>query len=141
MIRFGQNMLRMIPAIQPPGTEYGCRCTATPHHGIVDPPVEPVYPELLLLPLFRLGRLLAAWRAWLRARDASRNWQLSPTKSATKWRNQLEKGNWTPKKISRTIRYGQPFSARNERTGGQPHGMNLKAVISFGTMQLGIFYR
>ncbi|MET0155761.1 MAG: colicin E5-related ribonuclease [Rickettsiales bacterium] len=35
-----------------------------------------------------------------------------------KWRNQIEKGNWTPEKITRTIRYGERFKARNERTGG-----------------------
>jgi SPP1 gp7 family putative phage head morphogenesis protein len=36
------------PAISPPGTEFGCRCIAVPYHGIFDPPIEPVYPELLL---------------------------------------------------------------------------------------------
>lgn len=51
-----------------PGEDYGCRCTAEPYHGlaIYDPPIEPVYPELLLLPLLRIPRLLNAWRLWIR---------------------------------------------------------------------------
>lgn len=40
-----------------PGDEYGCRCWAEPYTGeIYDPPLEDVYPELLLLPLLRAGR-------------------------------------------------------------------------------------
>lgn len=116
--REGQVFAWDDPAISPPGTEHECRCTAVPYHGIVDPPIEPVYPELALLPLFRVGRLLSAWRALGRQRAASRNWQLSPTKSPTKWRNQVEKGNWTPEKISDTIRNGSAQAVKNERTGG-----------------------
>lgn len=111
------------PATGHPGEAYGCRCWAEPYYGfdnapIHDPPLESVYPEAFIIPLLRIPRLIAAWQAWLRAREASRNWQLSSTKSVTKWRNQIEKGNWTPEKITRTIRYGQRFKARNERTGG-----------------------
>jgi hypothetical protein len=58
-----------------------------PQHTIYDPPLEPVYPEFFIVPLLRVGRLATAWRAWLQASAASRNWQLSPTKSALKWRN------------------------------------------------------
>lgn len=87
------------PAIQPPGTEYGYRCTAIPYHGIVDPPIEPAYPELLLLPLFRIGRLLSAWRALGRQHVTSRNWKLGSHKTPVKWRNRLEKGEWTLEKI------------------------------------------
>jgi len=44
-----------------PGDEIGCRCWAEPYGGAIDdPPLEPVYPELLFLPLFRFGRLLGA---------------------------------------------------------------------------------
>lgn len=41
-----------------PGEDYGCRCTAEPYYGYVifDPPIETVYPELVLLPLLRIGR-------------------------------------------------------------------------------------
>jgi|GEM_PF-7116926 len=38
-----------------PGEEYGCRCFAEPYE-INDPPIEDVYPELVLLPLLRVGR-------------------------------------------------------------------------------------
>jgi SPP1 gp7 family putative phage head morphogenesis protein len=44
-----------------PGTEPGCRCVAIPYIApqrvIYDPPIEPVYPELLLLPATRLARI------------------------------------------------------------------------------------
>lgn len=107
-----------------PGEDYNCRCWAEPYYGWgeqerpYDQRIESVYPEALIVPLLRIPRFVAAWRLWLRAREESQNWQLSPTKSATKWRNQIEKGNWTPEKITRTIRYGQRFKTRNERTGG-----------------------
>lgn len=40
-----------------PGEDYGCRCTAEPYYGYVinDPPIEQVYPELILVPLLRVG--------------------------------------------------------------------------------------
>lgn len=112
--REGQVFAWDDPAIPPPGTEYGCRCTATPYPGIVDPPIEPVYPELLLLPLFRIGRLLAAWRTLGRQRATSRTWKLGSHKTPTKWRNRLEKGDWTPEKITRTIREGKAYPAPNK---------------------------
>ena len=102
------------PAYRKAFTEYGCRCTATPYSGIVDPPIKPVYPELLLLPLFRIGRLLAAWRMLGRQRTAGRTWKLGSHKTPTKWRNRLEKGDWTPEKITRTIREGKAYPAPNK---------------------------
>jgi hypothetical protein len=53
------------PGTGNPGEDYGCRCTAEPYHGtdiINDPPIEPAYPELVLIPLLRLREsiLLAA---------------------------------------------------------------------------------
>lgn len=83
-----------------------------------DPPIEPVYPELTIIPILRVGRLATAWQEWLAIRKVSKNWQLSPTKSKIKWRNRIEKGNWTPQKITNTIRYGNRFRVKNERTGG-----------------------
>ncbi len=49
------------PATGHPGEDYNCRCTAEPYNGsadmmINDPPIQPIYPELLLLPVLRLGR-------------------------------------------------------------------------------------
>jgi SPP1 gp7 family putative phage head morphogenesis protein len=43
-----------------PGEAPNCRCTAEPYYGPYDPPIEPVYPELIFLPLARLGKILGA---------------------------------------------------------------------------------
>jgi hypothetical protein len=42
-----------------PGEDFNCRCTAEAYYGPYDPPIEPVYPELIFLPLARLGKILA----------------------------------------------------------------------------------
>ncbi|MET0155760.1 MAG: phage minor head protein [Rickettsiales bacterium] len=51
-----------------PGEDYNCRCIAEPYYGspydIYDPPIEPVYPERVIIPLLRIPRLIIAWRAW-----------------------------------------------------------------------------
>ncbi len=43
-----------------PGDDFNCRCWAEPvprtTANIYDPPIEPVYPELVFLPFYRLGR-------------------------------------------------------------------------------------
>jgi hypothetical protein len=83
-----------------------------------EPGLDPVYPELLLIPFLRIPRLIAAWRAWVLARRASREWQLSKTKSAQKWANRMEKGSWIPEKITQTIKNGTQYKVKNERTGG-----------------------
>jgi SPP1 gp7 family putative phage head morphogenesis protein len=46
------------PTTGHPGEDYNCRCVAEPYtgHVINDPPIEPVYPELFLFPLLRIGR-------------------------------------------------------------------------------------
>lgn len=99
-----------------PGDAVNCRyvaiLTLPPEPGL-----EPVYPELLLLPLLRIPRLIIAWRAWVLERRVSREWQLSKTKSTQKWANQLEKGGWTPDKIIQTIRNGTAHKAINKSTG------------------------
>lgn len=52
-----------------PGEEFGCRCWAEPIKddpdlsGIYDPPIEPVYPEVLLVPALRLGKGLVGVRS------------------------------------------------------------------------------
>ena len=112
--RAGQVFAWNDPSIRPPGSDPGCRCTAEPYDGPADPPIDPVFPELALLPLFRVGRLLSAWRAIARQRAVSRSWTLGSHKSAVKWRNRLEKGDWTPAKITRIIRQGKPYRAPNK---------------------------
>ncbi len=106
-----------------PGDDYNCRCQAEPYYpldgsDIDDPPLNPVYPELLIIPLLRIAKLYNLWSDWVRNRNVSENWQLSSTKSATRWRNRIEKGDWTPNKITQTIRNGDRYRVINERTGG-----------------------
>lgn len=96
-----------------PGDEYGCRCTAEPYYSFTDKPLEPVYPEFALIPLLRVGRLAAAWRAWALQRNLSREWTLGSHKSAIQWRNRLEKGDWTPEKITTVIRRGNRLDTYN----------------------------
>lgn len=100
-----------------PGEDYNCRCWAEPYYGLVDlpndPPIEPVYPELLIIPLLRTGRLISAWRTWALQNRVSREWKLGWHKSEIKWANRMEKGGWTPERITRTIRWGTPYKAPN----------------------------
>ncbi len=58
-----------------PGTEAGCRCTAVPYYGRVidDKPLEPVYPELLLLPITRFGGILSSLIRAVRDRAGTLN--------------------------------------------------------------------
>lgn len=103
------------PATGNPGDEPGCRCMAVPYYGNPYPDaIEPIYPEALIIPLLRIPKLIAAWRAWNAARAASRSWQLGSHKTQLKWRNRLEKGNWTPEKITRTIRDEKAYKAPNK---------------------------
>lgn len=107
-----------------PGSEPGCRCWAEPYTPPSaedvpdDPPIEEVYPELLLPLLLPVGRIATAWRNWLLRRGESRSWQLSPYKSAITWGNRIQKGGWTPEKITEIIRRGSRVKVKNERTGG-----------------------
>lgn len=43
-----------------PSDDFGCRCWAEPYYGFIpyDPPIEPVYPELIFLPLLRFGGII-----------------------------------------------------------------------------------
>lgn len=104
-----------------PGEDFGCRCTAEPYvqeflpndPSINDPPLEDVYPEAVLIPLLKIPRLIIAWRLWILQRNLSKTWKLGKHKSAQKWANRMEKGNWTPDKISETIRNGEAHNAPN----------------------------
>lgn len=109
-----------------PGVDYNCRCWAEPYYGLPetalpdDPPLESVYPEFAMIPLLRVPRLIGAWRAWIRIRQISRSWKLADYKSAQKWANRLEKGNWTPEKITHTIRYRNRYKAINKTRNNTP---------------------
>jgi Phage Mu protein F like protein/Colicin E5 ribonuclease domain len=103
------------PSTGHPGEDYGCRCWAEPYHGLViyDPPIEPVYPEFLLLPLLRTLWLLNAWRLWVLGRRVNAEWRLGAHKSAKRWASQIENRRWTPEEITETIKNGEKFPAPN----------------------------
>lgn len=100
------------------GDGINCRCWAELFQGV--PPeqgLDSIYPELLFIPLLRIPSLIQAWRTWQLARRASKEWQLSKNKSDKKWANQIQQGQWTPQKISETIKRGTPYKAINKKTG------------------------
>ena len=65
----------------------------------------------------RFPQLAIIWRAWFLRRRATEAWKLSTRKTPEKWKNQLGKGNWTPEKITQTIRNGTPHKAKDKETG------------------------
>ncbi|NBX67055.1 MAG: hypothetical protein EBQ96_08680 [Proteobacteria bacterium] len=99
-----------------PGDDYNCRCWAEEIDQIDDPPIQPVYPELLLVPLLRLGRLYNVWKLWSQSKDPE--WTLGGKKSATRWGNQLRNRNWTPEQITKTIKNGVKYPAPNKVNTG-----------------------
>jgi SPP1 gp7 family putative phage head morphogenesis protein len=106
-----------------PGEDYNCRCWAEPasheqYWQMVDPPIEPAYPELIFLSFLGFGRIGFAWRSWVIAGKAKRNWTLGSHKSPKKWANQFEKRGWTPEEINRTINKGKKYPAPNKVNKG-----------------------
>lgn len=105
-----------------PGEDFNCRCWAQPVinrvdiDAINDPPIEPVYPELLLIPLLRVGRLYNLWRLWLNRKDT--DWVLGGHKSETRWGNQLRNRDWSPEQITEAIRHGKQYPAPNKVNKG-----------------------
>lgn len=104
-----------------PGEEINCRCWAEPvpedsEDELFPDAIEPVFPELLLIPFLRGGRLYRLWRGWLNKRKS--NWILGKYKSPTRWGNQLKKRDWTPEQITRTIKNGKRFKAPNKVNPG-----------------------
>lgn len=78
-----------------------------------DPPLEPVYPELLVLPYLGVGRLYQVWRVWVFSRRVNAEWRLGSYKSDKRWANQIRKRDWTPEQITKTIKYGKRHKAPN----------------------------
>lgn len=108
---FNPNQPR-VPAGSPDGGQWTDGDDADPPV-INDPPIEEVYPELLILPFLRIPRMLNAWRLWALSRRESRDWTLGKFKSDKRWASQLEKRDWTPEKITETIKHGKRFEAPN----------------------------
>lgn len=105
-----------------PGEDFGCRCWAEnikqPHKVIIDPPIRPVYPELLILPYLGFGRIWSLWRAWSLIRDENPLWILGKHKSPKRWGNQLRNRNWSPEEITQAIKKGKQFPAPNKVNPG-----------------------
>jgi len=80
---------------------------------IYDPPLEPVYPELLILPFLRIGRIILAFRRFIESGRDVANWTFGSHKSPKRWATQIEKRNWTPQEITQTIKYGRKYPAPN----------------------------
>jgi len=70
---------------------------------IDEPPIEKVYPELLILPFLRIPGILNAWRVWAPGRRESREWTPGKFKSAKRRANRMESRNWTPEDITETM--------------------------------------
>jgi len=102
-----------------PGEEFNCRCWAEPietQDDIYDPPIRPVYPELLLIPLLRVSRLFTLWKLW--ANNKNTDWTLGKHKSETRWGSQLRNRDWTPEQITTTIKNGKRYPAPNKVNKG-----------------------
>jgi hypothetical protein len=80
---------------------------------IDDPPLEPVYPELLFLPYFRIGRIILAFRRFIETGRRGADWSFGKFKSPKRWANQLEKRDWTPDEITETIAKGKSYRVEN----------------------------
>jgi len=89
-----------------------------PEDEIDDPPLEPVYPELLILPFLRTGRLIAALRRLIESGRRGADWKFGSYKSPKRWANQLEERKWTPDEISQVIKNGKKFPAPNKVNPG-----------------------
>jgi Colicin E5 ribonuclease domain len=87
-----------------------------PKRYIDDPPLESVYPELLILPLLRTPKIIASFQRLIQSifQGKPRDWRLGDHKSYQKWTNRLEAGNWTAEKIDDTIKHGRAVPAPNK---------------------------
>lgn len=99
-----------------PGEDYNCRCWAEKIEDIDDPPIQPVYPEALLLPLLRVGKIYTLWKIWSEIKKPE--WTLGKHKSPTRWGNQLRNRRWTPEQITKTIEKGAKYPAPNKVNKG-----------------------
>ncbi|MFA6280387.1 MAG: colicin E5-related ribonuclease [Bdellovibrionales bacterium] len=81
---------------------------------IDDPPLKPVYPEVLLLPFLRVPRILGAVRAFIAVNRRGADWTLGQFKTPKRWANQMEKRNWTPDEITQTIKLGKKYPSPNK---------------------------
>lgn len=105
-----------------PGEDYNCRCWADPYEDDDAPykdAIEPVYPELYIIPFMRGGTFVKlAWMAWREIDKRDTTWTLGKFKKQQKWARQIEERGWTPQKITNTIKYGWRHRAPNKVNPG-----------------------
>lgn len=123
-----------VPAGRPGGGQWTDGDDGAPI--INDPPIEEVYPELLIVPLLRIPRLLNAWRLWVLSRREAGDWTLGAHKTPKRWAKQPEERNWTPDDITETIKYGRRYKAPNKVRKApiraqRQRGMSIMAVMLF----------
>jgi hypothetical protein len=81
--------------------------------------IEPVYPELYIIPFFRGGTFVKyAWMLWREINKRDSEWTLGKFKKPQKWARQIEERNRTPQKITDTIKYGTRHRAQNKVNQG-----------------------
>lgn len=85
-----------------------------------EPPLTPVYPELLILPFLRSARIIAAFRQWIERGARNTTWYYGAHKSARRWGNQFENRKWTPQKVTHMIKWGTKYPAPNYVKPGNP---------------------
>lgn len=101
-----------------PGEDYNCRCWAEAYgdgETLYKDAIEPVYPELYIIPFMRGGSFVKlAWMAWRNLDKRDTKWTLGKHKKPQKWARQIEERDWTPQKITETIKYGWRHRAPNK---------------------------
>lgn len=104
--------------------DYNCRCWAEPYIPVLEPPIESVYPELLLLPILRVGRSAIILAAGLIRRNKPR------INEGNKPENLTEHGKirWEGRRIT------QEETAEAIRTA-QEMGNVTTATGKYGTLQ------
>lgn len=90
----------------------------SPEDEVYDPPLEPVYPELLILPFLRTGRLILALRRFIESGRRNADWKFGSFKSPQRWANQMEARKWTPNEITETVKNGTSYRVENRVNPG-----------------------
>jgi hypothetical protein len=105
-----------------PGDDYNCRCWAEPSGDgrlASQDAIEPVYPELYIIPLLRGGTFVKnAWELWQRINKRDPEWVFGRFKKPQKWARQIEERGWTPQMITDTIKRGVRHRAPNKVNPG-----------------------
>jgi hypothetical protein len=73
----------------------------------------------IIIQVTPIGRISNAWKLFKIAKKYKKvKWKFGKHKSHVKWRNRIDKRQWTPEEIEETISKGTRYPAKNEITGG-----------------------